>query len=244
MLVYILIVLLSVILIAAIFILSYLKKNSIDSIQKKNNIPATNQYERVNIEEFIQKYIKGASIPEPLFIELQKKLLHGETYADIPNYLIAQVKQNLERHQKAEKALFDCANLNNIGIEQERNGDIDGAIATYEKNISSSYAATHPYERLMILYRKRKEYDKEIFVIEKAINVFSNENWKRAKEATKQCPSKSEEIYSALKSCTMVYDVKISTFTGKPMVCFNPYDINKYRKRLEKAKLLKEKVNK
>lgn len=215
-----------------------------DNICCKNNIPIPDNCERVNISAFIDKYIRGDSIPEDLFIELQRKLLAGQTYADIPHHLVEQTKQNLRLHLKEEKALFDCANLNNTGIEQEKSGDLDAAIATYEKNISLGCIATHSYERLMILYRKQKEYDKEISVIEKAINIFNNENEKRAKRAIEECPSKRKEINDALKSCIVVYGNKISTFTGKPMVCFNPYDINKYRKRLEKAKLLKEKTGK
>ena len=196
-------------------------------------------YERVDIEIFIKTYMMGASIPEDLFIELQRKLLAGQKYADLPKSLTEQIRQNLARSQEAERTLSDRSRLNNLGINQEQSGNIDDAILTYEKNVASGCVTTHPYERLMVLYRKRKEYDKEIAVIEKAISVFYTENKRRARMAIKECPSKAEEINTALQTCLKVYGNSISTLTGKPLICFNPYDINKYKERLEKVKLLK-----
>ena len=213
-----------------------------ENSQSESLTPVPSGCERVNINIFLDKYI--ASISQDLFIELQNRVLAGYSYADIPISKIEQVRQNYEAAKRIDEALQKCADLNNKGIAFEKVGNIDAAIKCYEENIEQGYTATHSYERLMILHRKQKEYDKEISVIEKAINIFSNENEKRAKHAIEECPSKRKEINDALKSCIAVYGDKISTFIGKPMVCFNPYDINKYRKRLEKAKLLKEKTGK
>lgn len=63
------------------------------------------------------------------------------------------------------------------GMKAERNGDLDRAMDEYTKaiasgrslskmNISSYY---HSIERLTIIYRKRKDYDSEIAVINDAL---------------------------------------------------------------------------
>lgn len=60
------------------------------------------------------------------------------------------------------------------GKELEKEGDIEGAIALYEQNISEGFAGNHPYDRLAIIYRKKKDYSEEIRVLERAIYVFEN----------------------------------------------------------------------
>ena len=50
----------------------------------------------------------------------------------------------------------------------------DLAIKLYEKNITENFDGSHPYNRLAIIYRKQKDYQNEIRVLNKAINVFSN----------------------------------------------------------------------
>lgn len=56
----------------------------------------------------------------------------------------------------------------------EKTGDIEGAIRVYEENIAGDkpYPAYHSFNRLMILYRKQKNYKDEMRVIEKAIKTF------------------------------------------------------------------------
>ena len=194
----------------------------------------------IEIKPFLDTYMEGASIPEELFFELMNKSAKGQKYAEIPRHVLDRVKTRLRKYQKQNAALSECCRLNNIGIEQEKTGDIDGAIATYEKNISAGYPATHSFDRLMILYRKRKEYDKEIVVIEKAIALFDLQNKENAEKSIMSFPSRKNEILSALKTCSVVYGDSVNEY-GKRSICFNPYDINKYKSRLEKAQSLKSK---
>lgn len=195
-------------------------------------------YIKINIQDFLDTHIKGGAIPDDVFIELQNLLLSGKKYAILRDNVVSSIEETLLLKREEERALCKCAELNNSGIEQEKSGDIDAAISTYEKCLTLNYPTVHPYERLMILFRKRKEYDKEVSIIEKAINVFQNENRRRAKDAIKKCPSRAQEINVALSTCMKVYGDRVSTFTEKPLICFEPYDINKYKKRLEKAKQL------
>lgn len=140
-------------------------------------------------------------------------------------------------------SLQNCASLNNIGIAKEKAGDIDGAIRIYEENVAQEYPATHSYDRLMILYRKRKDYDNEIRIISKAINVFSAENERRAEQAIKEYPQKEKQIRTALETCVNVKGTLRSQFTGAVLYCFCPYPVNKYKIRLEKARVLQAKQN-
>lgn len=138
-------------------------------------------------------------------------------------------------------SLHDCAALNNIGIAKEKAGDIDGAIKVYEDNVAHEYAATHSYDRLMVIYRKRKDYCNEIRIINKAIKVFSAENESRAQRAIKEYPLKEKQIRAALETCVNVKGTLRSQFTGAVLYCFCPYPVNKYKKRLEKARALQAK---
>lgn len=76
-----------------------------------------------------------------------------------------------------DKALSQCVEKNNKGTAYEKSGNISAAIRIYEENISSihPYPARHAFDRLMIIYRKQKDYTNEIRVIEKAIKVFPSE---------------------------------------------------------------------
>ncbi|ARI78228.1 SAP domain-containing protein [Halobacillus mangrovi] len=62
-------------------------------------------------------------------------------------------------------------NLN--GIELEKEGNVDDAISLYELNIAERFEGNHPYDSLASIYRERKQYDEEIRVLERAIEVFA-----------------------------------------------------------------------
>ena len=61
-------------------------------------------------------------------------------------------------------------NLEGSGLEKM--GLIDNAIECYLANANADFDGNQPYDRLAIIYRKRKQYDKEIEILEKAIWVF------------------------------------------------------------------------
>lgn len=207
----------------------------------EKSTPILPEHERVDIDAFIHKYIRALSIPEELFEELQQRSLEGFTYADIPISVLKEVERNYKEAVERDAKLTRTATLNNRGIAYEKDGKIDLAISTYEKNIEGDCCpATHSFDRLMVLYRRQKDYDNEIRVILKAIDVFTEENERRARQAIANNPSKASEIEHGLETCTSVRgDMRNSL--GVLMYCFVPYDVNKYKKRLEKSKLLKQK---
>ena len=86
---------------------------------------------------------------------------------------LARSLDNAERHKKLHIFLKN----NEKGQKLERNGDIDGAIKAYHENTDLRADTPFSYERLYILYRKRKDYESEIEVINLAIDVFSEKGW-------------------------------------------------------------------
>ena len=97
-----------------------------------------------------------------------------EGYIRISKFKLDKLETEKAEYDKRVQLLNRTAELNNRGREQEKKGDITGAIQTYEQNIKMGYAATYSFERLMILYRKMKDYDNEERVIKKAIAIFSD----------------------------------------------------------------------
>lgn len=62
---------------------------------------------------------------------------------------------------------------NNMGRKCEAEGDIDRAIRYYEKAIAAGFERPHPYKRLAVLYRKRKEFENEIRVCRLAMEMLA-----------------------------------------------------------------------
>lgn len=146
-----------------------------------NNFPIKT---RIYIHSFMRKYM--SVLPPDLFMELSKRSLQG-TCAHITTSTIIELDRRLAERKAKDKALSDCARLNNKGKEYEKAGKITLAIRTYEKNIAGDcYPATHSFDRLMVLYRKQKEYDKELAVIEKALMVFDIEDLRSKYKKRKQ----------------------------------------------------------
>lgn len=50
------------------------------------------------------------------------------------------------------------------GVELERAGKVDRAIDVYEANVADMFGGNHPYDRLRVIYSKRKQYDQALRV--------------------------------------------------------------------------------
>jgi tetratricopeptide (TPR) repeat protein len=77
--------------------------------------------------------------------------------------------------------------------EFEQQNELEKAAAAYEKVIGEHPLNEYAYDRLMIIYRKNKEYKKEKVVINKAIKAFE-QFYKKASK-----PSSSKKIVSLSK---------------------------------------------
>ncbi len=80
--------------------------------------------------------------------------------------------EEMTAYSEAEQALFGVmVDRNQQGITLERSGQLDEAIALYEANINDRFVGTHPYERLRIIYTKRKDYEQAIRVCQTFVGL-------------------------------------------------------------------------
>ena len=103
-------------------------------------------------------------------------------YLNFPNEVVLNIHLNDEEFKifnsyklnYEEMNKFDNLSFyeNQKGMEYEKDKNIDKAIEHYEKSIGYNFQGSHPYNRLAILYRKNKDYDNEIRVLRKAIEVY------------------------------------------------------------------------
>ena len=87
----------------------------------------------------------------------------------------AMMQTQKDIYENAKARMATTVALSTKGIEQEKSGDEDGAIATYEECIKTGYPAPHAYDRLLVIHRKRKDYDNEERVCKLAIEAFKTE---------------------------------------------------------------------
>lgn len=146
-----------------------------------------------------------------------------------------QQKQEEEFEEASQREIQnESSRLIKLGIDLEKEGMINEAIAIYEKAIIPQLPATHPYDRLMILYRKKKDYDNEVRIIKIAISVFMKENERRAGRVIENDSSLYKQVMQALET-----NESIKYEDGK--WAFVQYDVMEYITRLEKAQKLYKK---
>jgi tetratricopeptide (TPR) repeat protein len=80
-------------------------------------------------------------------------------------------EQNLIKYERDHRGYL----INLKGIEFEKKGKVDDAIAMYELNVQDNFAGLHPYKRLSIIYIKLKLIKEAERVLRKGIeNVFGD----------------------------------------------------------------------
>jgi tetratricopeptide (TPR) repeat protein len=114
---------------------------------------------------------------------------------------------------------------NNEARQAEQAGNLPKAIKLYEQNIKEDYADEYAFERLMIIYRKQKEYKDELRVINRGIDLFQHSMQEHLKQTlSRHIDGKKLELLSnaILK--------KTSSKTQQPHF---PDPIDKWMKRRE-----------
>ena len=90
-------------------------------------------------------------------------------------------------------------NLIKQAKEAEKEDDINTATALYEKAIKQKPVLELPYARLMVIYRKEKDYQKELNTIKKALDVFTEVyNKKKGATNTAKVASLSKALLKSL----------------------------------------------
>lgn len=220
--------------------------NESEIIIEKTNNPDTKISRCVDMLEAMKRLKKYQNSG---FVKINNLEEMSETY----NNLLYELKSKKEINLNKEKALDDLErprrNYNNQnffwkaadrygkGIKYEKQGKIDKAIELYKMSIKDDFEYGSPYNRLMILYRRKKDYINEIRIIEKYISVFDKENNIYLNGCLEMVLSNNlkERIYTGSIEGTVVKDDG-----GKVIYNPNIHSIIKYKKRLEKAKKLLE----
>ena len=117
-----------------------------------------------------------ACVPEDVFWRSQNALWSGNDYVEVSDSEYREMMLRYERRQRDDKWLSECVELNNEGILHEKNGDVESAIKAYEQNICPGcWPARYSFDRLLVLYRKKKDYDSERRVCLRAVDEFPEE---------------------------------------------------------------------
>lgn len=104
------------------------------------------------------------------------KLIEDYRTVTITKAQYLELEELLKKSKEFEQKLYLACELNNKGIELEKRGEIADAIAMYELNIRpNTYLTMHPYDRLLVLYRKSKDYENEKRVCTLAIEKYPQE---------------------------------------------------------------------
>ncbi|KAF5072837.1 hypothetical protein DSECCO2_197250 [anaerobic digester metagenome] len=185
---------------------------------------------KIPVEGFFDKYKSIIPDYNDVFEKSRSAYWRGYNNFIIKKYVLSDMDELRRDRESRDHALRRTAQLNNEGMKCEKDGDIDSAIRIYEENIKFEYPASHSYDRLMILYRKRKDYDSEIRVINAAISAYNKDSKRRASDAIRRHPELKVEILHALEHGNSVKD-------KDGIYCFSPHSVEKYVTRLEKLKL-------
>ena len=120
---------------------------------------------------------------------------------------------------------------NKAAREAEEDGDFNKAVRFYEQNIREDYADKVAFERLMIIYRKDKEYKNELRVIRRGIEVFQKKFKERVKHslAPRVSDKKLEQLSNAI--------IKISGQKKEQLPFPDPIDKWVKRKEIVEKKL-------
>lgn len=146
-------------------------KRAVANKNASEYIPDNTSTEKVLLSELLNY---GSLIDKNTFDDLIDMQLDGAKYVNIPSRTLLELNRRKKANAIESDKLSSCAARNNKGMEYEKDGDIDSAINIYEENILDGYPAHHSYKRLMVLYHKQKDYENEIRVIERALEVFGN----------------------------------------------------------------------
>lgn len=131
-------------------------------------------------------------LPLSIIKRITSAILKGEESVPVLSTQLVAFRNKLTAHNEQQQRLAQCAELNNKGMECERWGDIAGAVQAYEENVQLGYPAHHAYKRLLVLYRKAKDYKNELRIAQRACKVFpKDESYKQRREKIKELIKKA-----------------------------------------------------
>lgn len=115
-------------------------------------------------------------IATPASINLIKQARRKESEKDFKKSCNKAIKK-AEKSLKAKESGKTVSNTIPMSrIKEMEKTNLQKAIKEYEKYVTDEHPKDAPYKRLCVLYRKNNDYDNEIRVIKKAIEVLSSQN--------------------------------------------------------------------
>ena len=126
--------------------------------------------------------------------------------------------------------------LQQTGKELEANGNTAEAIDFYEHAIARSTTDAFPYQRLIILYNRQKDYRKELRVLKKGIAVFTAQLKEKQAQVFGNKPKRKSLLQLSKK---MAQQLGLLNSKGDHAVLPPPLDKWTTRKKLVERKLKK-----
>lgn len=133
----------------------------------------------------------------------------------------------------AGKSNLSAEQRNELAGEAEKNGQLATAIGLYEQNTREGRPDPHAFQRLMILYRKNKNYEKELQVINRGIKVFQQQHLDRLNRA--QAGRKNRKEIARLSTDLLK---KMGVPAGKADTLFQPEPVATWMKRKQMVEKL------
>lgn len=125
------------------------------------------------------------------------------------------------KHRSETETTFDPANWKVVARQLEQDGDEVKAIVIYTGMLKKQPLNAYIYDRLMIVYRKQKQYKKELSTVTAAIEKFT-------KVLRPAGNSQSKKIAALSKS--ILHAVGLTDKKGKPV--YSPQPIARWENRL------------
>ncbi|WP_202882531.1 hypothetical protein [Gracilibacillus saliphilus] len=100
-------------------------------------------------------------------------------------------------NEPAKPKTMSPVDRNLKGKELEKEGKVEEAMSLYWENVNERFDGNFPYDRLTVIYRKQKDYDKEIEVLERAVHVFKTKVNKERADRTPKLEKFEERLAKA-----------------------------------------------
>lgn len=115
-------------------------------------------------------------LDQTTFWKTQDAISKGSWSIEVTQAKLDSLRKKVQSKAEKDAKLNLCAERNNLGIDYEKSGDTQSAIDIYEENIKPGcYPARHSFDRLLVIYRRQKDYKNEKRVCKRATSVFKSE---------------------------------------------------------------------
>ena len=126
----------------------------------------------------------------------------------------------------SRKRTYKEIELLDTAAQAEAAGDTEKAIELYEKSIKNDTLTTTPYDRLLVLYRKLKQYADELRVLKKGIAIFTQRQNNQLKQAFSHAKRKRH-----VQNLGMKLAKSLGAIDRKGQSTYQPEPLGKWLKR-------------